>query len=112
MGLSAAVTVVALLASIPLLGESTVKSGDTIARFVNALEPTLRGALPQLFQIDSVWIKLGLALLALGVMLHNGKNIYAVAWQRIQYRSADANTLIAIATSVAFLYSIVAIIVA
>ncbi len=112
LGLSAAATAVALLASIPLFGESTVKSGDTIARLVNALEPTLRGALPQLFQIDSVWIKLGLALLALGVMLHNGKNIYAVAWQRIQYRSADANTLIAIATSVAFLYSIVAIIVA
>ncbi len=112
LGLSAVATVVALLASIPLLGESTVKSGDIMARLVNALEPTLRGALPQLFQINSVWIKLGLALLALGVMLHNGKNIYAVAWQRFQYRSADANTLVAVATGVAFLYSIAAIIVA
>ncbi len=112
LGLSATATVVALFASIPLLAESTIKSGDIIARLVNALEPTLRGALPQLYQIDSVWIKMGLALLALGVMLHNGKDIYAVAWQRFQYRSADTNTLIAIATSVAFLYSMVAIIVA
>ncbi len=112
LGLSAVATVVALLASVPLLGESTVRSGDIMARLVNALDPTLRGTLPQLFQIDHLWIKLGLALLALGVMLHNGKNIYAVAWQRFRYRSADANTLVALATGVAFLYSIAAIIVA
>ena len=111
LGLSITATVVALFASIPLLGESTVKNGDLIARFVNLLDPALRGALPQLFQINPVWIKLGLALLVLGVMLHNGKNIYALAWQRFRYRSADANTLVAVATGVVFLYSIVAIIV-
>ncbi|MCZ6856777.1 MAG: heavy metal translocating P-type ATPase [Gemmatimonadetes bacterium] len=111
LGLSITATVIALVASIPLLGESTVKSGDLVARLLSSLDPTLRGVLPQLFQMNPLWIQLGLALLALGIMLHNGKNIYAVAWQRFRYRSADANTLVAVATSVVFLYSIVAIIV-
>ena len=45
---------------------------------------------------------------ALGVMLWAGRHFYTRAWAALRHRSADMNTLVAIGTGAAFLYSVVA----
>ena len=50
-----------------------------------------------------VW--LGVGLLTLGVMVFSGKHFYLGAWQSFQNHSANMDTLIALGTGTAWLYS-------
>jgi Cu+-exporting ATPase len=51
----------------------------------------------------STWIQLALTL---PVMFYSGAPIYAAAWTALRHRSANMNSLIALGTSAAFLYSL------
>jgi Cu+-exporting ATPase len=51
----------------------------------------------------SAWIQLALTL---PVMFYSGAPIYAAAWTALRHRSANMNTLIALGTGTAFLYSL------
>jgi Cu+-exporting ATPase len=50
----------------------------------------------------------GLLVVALAVMLWAGRHFYSRAWAAFRHHSADMNTLIAVGTGAAFLYSVVA----
>jgi P-type Cu+ transporter len=50
----------------------------------------------------------GLLLLTLGVMLWAGRHFYTRAWAAFRHHSADMNTLIAVGTGAAFVYSVIA----
>ena len=54
------------------------------------------------------WLNWALLLVTLGVMSWAGRHFYARAWSAFRHRSADMNTLVAIGTGAAFLYSAVA----
>jgi len=53
----------------------------------------------------SHWLQLALTL---PVVLYSGRQFFALAWKGLQRLSADMNTLIAVGTVAAFLYSLVA----
>jgi Cu+-exporting ATPase len=53
----------------------------------------------------SHWVQLGLSL---PVVLYSGRQFYVLAWKALLRFSADMNTLIAVGTGTAFLYSVAA----
>jgi Cu+-exporting ATPase len=50
----------------------------------------------------------GLLLLTLPVLLYSGREFYVAAWRGLRHRTASMDTLIAVGTSAAFLFSLVA----
>lgn len=63
------------------------------------------GRIPWLDFRGASWVQLALTT---PVVLYCGRQFYRGAWASIRHRSADMNTLIAIGTGTAYLYSIVA----
>ena len=109
--LAAGVTVMAMLGSMLLMAEqsdTTFKQVDLLGRllmpFAMKLDATLGGRLA----LDARWLKLGLAILTLPVVLWSGQQFYRGAWSGFKHRTADMNTLIGVGTGAAFLYSLVA----
>ncbi|MGZ3332630.1 MAG: heavy metal translocating P-type ATPase [Gemmatimonadaceae bacterium] len=49
-----------------------------------------------------------LLLMSSGILLWAGRDIYRRAWKAVSHRSADMNTLVAVGTGSAFVYSVVA----
>src|SRR5436309_10088738 len=58
--------------------------------------------------LDPQWIKVGLALLTLPVVVWSGGQSYRGAWSGFKHRTADMNTLIGVGTGAAYVYSLVA----
>jgi Cu+-exporting ATPase len=54
------------------------------------------------------WLNDGLLLLTLPVLLYSGREFYTSAWKGLRHRSANMDTLIAVGTGAAFLYSLAA----
>jgi len=57
------------------------------------------------------WANLVQLLITLGVMATAGRHFYVRAWLGLTHRTADMNTLVALGTGAAFLYSLVAMLV-
>src|SRR5216117_413330 len=109
--LAAAVTVVTMLGSMLLMAEqpdTTFKQVDLLGRLLMPLAMQLDAALGGRLALDPRWLKLGLAILTLPVVLWSGQQFYRGAWAGFRHRTADMNTLIAVGTGAAFLYSLVA----
>src|SRR5215210_8247744 len=72
----------------------------------------LLGSLPHMFEfmlpIPKGWLNLGLLLLATPVQFWAGWRFYRGAWGSLRHGAADMNTLVAVGTSAAYLYSAVA----
>src|SRR5579884_3072714 len=58
--------------------------------------------------LDPQALKLGLAVVTLPVVLWSGRQFYRGAWSGFRHRTADMNTLIAVGTGAAYLYSLAA----
>ena len=109
--LAATVAVVAMLGAMLLMAEqadSTFRPVDLLGRLLMPLALRLDAALSGRLALDPRWLKLGLALLTLPVMAWSGRQFYRGAWAGFRHRTADMNTLIAVGTGAAFLYSLVA----
>jgi len=64
---------------------------------------------PALLQrINMQWLNYALLLLTLPVLLYSGREFYSSAWKSARYRTANMDTLIAVGTGAAFLYSLAA----
>ena len=111
----------AMLISMPLMsqlaatmdthgGASTV--GDPFMRWtMTGLDPALRRVAPWMYAVDprvTTWL---LLVLTLGVMTWAGRHFYTGAWSAFRHHAADMNTLVAVGTGAAFLYSLVATVV-
>ena len=66
----------------------------------------MMAAMPVLHHLP--WANLVQLLVTLGVMTTAGRHFYVRAWQGLTHRTADMNTLVALGTGAAFLYSLVA----
>ncbi|HVO35972.1 MAG TPA: heavy metal translocating P-type ATPase [Gemmatimonadales bacterium] len=108
LALAAAVAIVSMVASMPLMGGAAIRHTDLLARLVMPLDASLRQALPWLYALDPQALKVGLFVLTLPVVLWAGRVFYRGAWRGFQHRSADMNTLIAVGTASAMLYSVAA----
>ncbi|HEX9893975.1 MAG TPA: cation transporter, partial [Gemmatimonadales bacterium] len=104
--------VVTMLLSMPLMaggahGHAVV--ADPFMRWaMERLTPPLQAVAPGLYTVPPGLLSWGLLGLTLGVMLWAGRHFYVRAWSALRHRTADMNTLVAVGTGAAFLYSVVA----
>ncbi|HEX9129258.1 MAG TPA: heavy metal translocating P-type ATPase [Gemmatimonadaceae bacterium] len=89
--------------------EAEIREARALA--VKATVSVLAGALTLLFSmlpIGKPIVNYVLLLLTSGILAWAGRDIYRRAWRAIRHRSADMNTLVALGTGSAFIYSLVA----
>jgi Cu+-exporting ATPase len=105
---------VAMIVSMPLM--SMVHPGNTgrILGHVNdpfmrwsarVLDPALRATLPWMYRIDANTLRWFLLALSAFIAGWAGRRFYAKAWSALLHKTADMNTLVALGTGAAFLYS-------
>jgi Cu+-exporting ATPase len=105
---------IAMLVSMPLMapvaaGTAHGPVADPFMRWVmESLSPALQRVLPWLYEIDPRVLSYGLLALTVAVMAWAGRHFYIRAWNSFRHHSADMNTLIAVGTGAAFLYSVLA----
>jgi Cu+-exporting ATPase len=106
---SLAAGIVAMVVSMPLMEFGMHAGGlDLVERWMMPLSHRLVGLAPWLYRIDANLLRGSLLALTLIVMLWAGRHFYTRAWSAFRHHSADMNTLVAVGTGAAFLYSLVA----
>jgi Cu+-exporting ATPase len=108
---SGAAGAVAMILSMPLMTglEHAHGLGDPFMAWTSrALTPPIRTVAPWLFSLSTSAISWTLLLMTAAVMVWAGGHFYTRAWMSFRHRSADMNTLIAVGTGAAFIYSVIA----
>ena len=109
---SLALGALAMLISMPLMGglapHAAHGADPLLAWTMEVVDAPLREAMPWLYAIDARALILLLLGVTLVVMGWAGRHFYTRAWAGFRHRTADMNTLIAVGTGAAFLYSLVA----
>jgi Cu+-exporting ATPase len=100
----------AMLLSMPLMTAHVhLGLGDTADPFMRwamrVLDPLLRSALPWLYAIPTGVLSYALLAVTIVVMAWAGRHFYTGAWAAFRHHSANMNTLIAVGTGAAFVYS-------
>ncbi|UYZ65258.1 heavy metal translocating P-type ATPase [Hymenobacter weizhouensis] len=62
-------------------------------------------------RVNMQWLNYALLMLTLPVLLYSGREFYESAWNGFKHRAANMDTLIAVGTGAAFLYSVAATVV-
>ena len=97
------------LSADPAQEQSEVREARSLA--LKATVSVLAGALAMLFSMllmGNLLVNYLLLALTSGILVWAGRDIYRRAWRAIRHRSADMNTLVALGTGSAFIYSLVA----
>jgi Cu+-exporting ATPase len=114
-GVSLAAGLTAMLVGIPLMTPPAgahaghlVSADPFMAWVMSALGPGLRTALPGLYAIPPGIISWSLAAMTAAVMAWAGRGFYVRAWKNLTHGTSDMNSLVALGTGAAFVYSLVA----
>ena len=104
---------VAMLLSMPLMSANMRMgfgaSADPLLGWVmRTLDPSLSHALPWLYALPPRAVEYALLGITLAVMLWAGRHFYTGAWAAFRHHNANMNTLIAVGTGAAFLFSVLA----
>jgi len=100
--------VLTMLFSVPLAALMAGSMADPLMRFMTPLAGGMRELAPWIDRVPAdVWRYLLLAL-TLPVVGWAGRHFYTRAWSGFRHHSADMNTLIAVGTGAAFLFSLCA----
>ena len=110
---SGIVGVIAMIASMPLMAAAAHGASGTVADpfmrwMMTSLTPALRAAAPWLYAIPTGVLSFGLLFVTLATMVWAGRHFYTRAWMSFRHHAADMNTLIAVGTGAAFIYSLIA----
>jgi Cu+-exporting ATPase len=111
---SAAAGVVAMVLSMPLMagldhGADAETGVDPFMRWtMERLTPILRRLLPALYEVDPRGISYALLVVTTVVVAWAGRHFYRRAWSAFRHHAANMNTLVAVGTGTAFLYSVAA----
>ncbi len=113
---SGVVGVIAMIVSMPLMARAGAalhgRAGVVVDPFMRwtmtAMSPALERAMPWLYAVSPRALSFALLATTIGVMGWAGRHFYTRAWVTFRHHSADMNTLIAVGTGAAFLYSLVA----
>ncbi len=105
--------IVAMIVSMPLMTvgshHGSAPVADPFMRWVmHTLTPLLQGSVPWLFAINAQVLSYGLLLATLFVMGWAGRHFYTRAWAAFRHHTADMNTLVAVGTGAAFVFSVTA----
>jgi Cu+-exporting ATPase len=100
----------AMVLSMPLMSMSSAggmeRTSDPFMRWsMHTLDPMLRQWTPWLFDMNASSIRWDLLVLSVFIAAWAGRHFYTKAWSALTHRNADMNTLVALGTSAAFLYS-------
>jgi len=102
--ITAAVAV--MLFSMPLMdGNGALAKADPMMAVLRPLAHGLEALIPALATLDPTVLKIGLFVLTLAVMAFGGGEFYTGAWRSLRHGVANMNTLIALGTGAAFLFS-------
>ncbi|MFP5226702.1 MAG: heavy metal translocating P-type ATPase [Acidobacteriota bacterium] len=101
----------AMVASMPLMsmtgGGSLERMKDPFMNWsMRVLDPALRSLMPWLYSFSDNAIRWSLLVLSACIVGWAGRRFYVKAWAALTHRTADMNTLVALGTGAAFLYSI------
>lgn len=101
---------VAMLASMPLMTMSIAPGTQRIQDpaidwSMRVLTPALRSVMPGLYAINADAMRWFLLVLAAFIVTWAGRHFYIKAWSALMHKTADMNTLVALGTGAAFLYS-------
>jgi P-type Cu+ transporter len=84
-------------------------AGDPFMHWVHGvLDPLLMGVAPWLYRIDVGLLTYLLLGMTIAVMGWAGRHFYTRAWAAFRHHAADMNTLVAVGTGAAFLFSVAA----
>ena len=97
----------AMLISMPLMHDSRM-SDPLLAWFMRTLDPSLHAAFPALYRIPAESLRLVLLVVTTGIVAWAGRQFYTRAWAALRHKTADMNSLVALGTGTAFLYSVIA----
>ena len=105
--------IVAMLISMPLMSRNDHADmgvvADPFMRWVmRAVSPAFERAVPWLYSVPTRALTASLLLMTIGVMVWAGRHFYVNAWNALRHRAADMNTLVAVGTGAAFVYSLLA----
>jgi P-type Cu+ transporter len=103
---------VAMLLSMPLM---TIDNATGVERMKDPLmswnmrivDPLLRSAVPWMYGLDANAIRWFLFALTTFILCWAGRRFYTKAWSALLHKTADMNTLVALGTGAAYLYSAV-----
>ncbi len=97
----------AMVISMPLMNVSG--TGDPLlAWFMRTLDPPLHAAIPALYRLPAQSLRLVLLVVTTGIVVWAGRQFYIRAWSALRHKTADMNSLVALGTGTAFLYSVIA----
>jgi P-type Cu+ transporter len=106
LAVSLTAAVLVMIFSLPLVDSTAESMGDPLMRLMLPLSRWFRAIAPWSEQVPAdVWryLLLGLTLPVVGWA---GRHFYTRAWSAFRHRIADMNTLIALGTGAAFLFSV------
>lgn len=111
--LSGSIGLLAMTLSMPLMGAADADVhgpvADPFMRWaMESMTPAIRAVAPWLYTFTPWVLSYALLALTLLVMGWAGRHFYVRAWSAFRHHSADMNTLIAVGTGAAFLYSVLA----
>lgn len=103
----------AMVLSMPLMGggepHAVHATSDPLMRWAMLyLDPPLRALMPWVYAIDANALRWLMLAATVFVMGWAGRHFYVRAWAAFRHRNAEMNTLIAVGTGAAFLYSLAA----
>ncbi len=117
---SGVIGVIAMIVSMPLMSTLAMQAatdgpgahrmtGDPFMQWsMRVLDPPLRAVVPWLYDLPPAALTVALLLATLFVMLWAGRHFYTRAWAAFRHHAADMNTLVALGTGAAFVYSLIA----
>jgi P-type Cu+ transporter len=89
--------------------EHGASGGDPFMNWVHGvIDPWLSGMMPWLYRIDVMLLTYVLLGMTVAVMAWAGRHFYTRAWAAFRHHAADMNTLVALGTGAAFLFSVAA----
>jgi Cu+-exporting ATPase len=72
---------------------------------MQVVDPLLRSVLPWMYDLTADTIRWFLFVLATFILSWAGRRFYVKAWSALRHKTADMNTLVALGTGAAYLYS-------
>ncbi|MFO0808392.1 MAG: heavy metal translocating P-type ATPase [Gemmataceae bacterium] len=101
---------IAMLVSMPLMAADghSARHGpsDPLMDWaMRTLSPYLKRGAPWLYAVEPQILSYGLLILTIAVMAWAGRHFYVRAWSSFRHHAADMNTLVAVGTGSAFLFS-------
>ena len=110
---SLVVGLLAMLVSMPLMGAGEhAHHGPTADPFMRwamqSVTPPLKQVVPWLYAVNPQVLSYGLMVATAAIMGWAGRHFYTRAWASFRHHAADMNTLIAVGTGAAFVFSAVA----